>query len=306
MLSIVVNFHNNRREAGNTLYSLTRAHQQGAQDVAYEVLALDHGSSEPLSESAVRAFGPEFSYRYVQTTSVSPAKAINAACREARGEQLLVIIDGAHIVSPGVLRLAAEAFRMFASPFIATVPFHLGPKHQSDSVLDGYNQQAEDELLARCGWKENGYRLYTVAGAYADTSEGWFGMLFESGCFGIRQDDYLALGGFDEGFVTRGGGLVNLDFLQRALATKELRYTVLLGEGTFHQFHGGVASNAPRPQRPWDEFHDEYVRIRGKNFVRVARRPFLIGTMPKEVVRIAKFSAVNAFELWETRAPFED
>jgi glycosyl transferase family 2 len=306
LMSIVVNFFNNRREARNTLYSLTRAHQRDAHDVQYEVIAVDHGSSEPLSEREVRAFGPEFSYRYVETRSVSPVQAINAACRDAAGERLLVIIDGAHIVSPGVFHLASMAFRLFASPFIATVPFHLGEKHQSDSVTEGYNQQVEDALLAQSGWKENGYRLYAVAGAHADASEGWFGMLFESGCFGLRKQDYLALGGFDERFQARGGGLVNLDFFQRALATRELKYTMLVGEGTFHQFHGGVASNMPRARRPWDEFHEEYVRIRGTNFVRVPRRPFLLGALPKETFRIAKYCSGAAFDLWTTRPALDD
>ena len=111
MLSIVVNFYNNRREALATLYSLTRGYQQHAQQIPYEVIVVDNGSREALSEAEVRAFGPEFSYRYVQTNSVSPVQAINAACRDAAGEQLLVIIDGAHILSPGVLHLANAATR---------------------------------------------------------------------------------------------------------------------------------------------------------------------------------------------------
>jgi hypothetical protein len=247
----------------------------------------------------VRAFGPEFSYRYVETRSVSPVHAINAACRECSGDRLLVIIDGAHIVSPGVFRLADQAFSLFPSPFLATVPFHLGPKHQGDSVSEGYDQKMEDRLLGQSGWRDDGYRLYGVAGSYADASEGWFGMLFESGCFGMRKADYLALGGFDERFQSRGGGLVNLDLFRRALETARLQYVVLVGEGTFHQFHGGVASNAPRAQHPWNALHGEYVGIRGREFARAARRPFFLGRMPKEALHIAAFSAAAAFRLWE-------
>ena len=257
MLSIVINFYNNRREAMNTLYSLTRAYQQGIQNLDYEVIAVDNGSSQPLSEDQVRAFGPEFHYRYVRTTSISPGPALNAACREARGDRLLVVIDGAHILSPGVVALTSEAFTHFPAPFLATVPFHLGPKQQNHSVLEGYNQQAEDELLARSGWKQDGYRLYGIAGSFADSSMGWFGCLFESGGFGLRKTDFFSLGGFDERFIARGGGLVNLDIFQRALARRDLQYVMLFGEASFHQFHGGVASNASATQHPWKEFHDE-------------------------------------------------
>jgi hypothetical protein len=299
MLSVVVNFFNNRREARNTLYSLSSGYQLGAGDLDYEVIAIDNGSHEPLSEAEVRAHGPKFRYRYVRNASVSPAAAINAACRDAAGERLLVIIDGAHILSPRILQLASLAFDALPSPFIATVLFHLGPKHQYDSVLEGYNQQVEDGVLASCRWRENGYRLYAASSAFADASEGWFGMLLESCCFGMRKSEFLELGGYDERFQSRGGGLVNLDFFRRALLRPDLQYVVLLGEGTFHQFHGGVTSNQPRDRQPWVQFHDEYVRIRGEPFIRVPRAPMLIGSIPAEARHVAKYSAARGIELWE-------
>lgn len=299
MLSIVVNFFNNRREARNTLHSLTAGYQHGAAGLAYEVIALDNGSREPLSEAEVRAHGPQFRYRYVKNASVSPAAAINAACRDAAGEQLLVLIDGAHILSPRVLQLANLAFSSLSSPFVATVPFHLGPKHQYDSVLEGYNQQVEDGVLASSGWRANGYRLYSASSAFADASEGWFGMLFESGCFGLRKSDFLALGGYDERFQSPGGGLVNLDFFRRALLRPELQYVVLLGEGTFHQFHGGVTTNQPRDRQPWERFHDEYKRIRHAPFQLVPREPLFIGSIPAEARHIARFSAQRGIDLWD-------
>lgn len=299
MLSVVVNFFNNRREARNTLHSLSAGYQRGTAGLAYEVVAVDNGSREPLAEAEVRAHGPQFRYRYVKDASVSPAAAINAACREATGDELLVIIDGAHILSPGVFQHAAMAFKALPAPFIATVPFHLGPKHQYDSVLEGYNQQVEDAVLASSGWREDGYRLFSVTAAFADSSEGWFGMLFESGCFGLRKADFLALGGYDERFQSRGGGLVNLDFFRRAQLSAELQYVVLLGEGSFHQFHGGVTTNQPRDRQPRAEFEQEYVRIRGTPYRRVPRVPLFIGAIPPEAQRIAHYSAEKGLALWE-------
>ena len=299
MISVVVNFYNNRREAMNTLHSLTRAYQRDAAAIEFEVIALDHGSTLPLNEADVRAFGPEFQYRFVKTKSVSPAVAINAACRDARGEHLLVIIDGAHILSPGIYALAQRAFEDFTSPFLANAPFHLGPKQQNESVAEGYDQQVEDGLLARSGWKQNGYRLYTIAGAFADPGMAWFGCAFETGCFGIGKEDFLTLGGFDERFAARGGGLVALDFFQRAIARECGDYVMLLGEASFHQFHGGVASNATKAAHPWKEFHDEYMRIRGKPFARVPRRPFYFGTLPNEAIAAARLSAEHGLGLWQ-------
>jgi glycosyltransferase involved in cell wall biosynthesis len=299
MLSVVVNFFNNRREARNTLHSLSAAYQRGARDLPYEVIAVDNGSSTPLQEAEVRAFGPQFRYRYVANASVSPAAAINAACRDAAGDRLLVMIDGAHILSPRVLELASAAFDAFPSPFVATVPFHLGPKHQYDSVLEGYNQQVEDGILAASGWREDGYRLYSLTAAFSDASEGWFGMLLESGCFGMRKADFLALGGYDERFQSPGGGLVNLDLFRQALLREDLQYVVLLGEGSFHQFHGGITTNVPRDRQRWAEFEQEYVRIRNERDALVRRKPHLLGTVPAEALRIAQYSATKGFALWE-------
>jgi glycosyltransferase involved in cell wall biosynthesis len=298
MISIVINFYNNPREAENSLYSLTRGYQNDLGDIPYEVIVLDNGSSQPLSKKQVHSFGPEFKYRYIPTTSVSPAQAINAACRDALGEEILVIIDGAHIISPGVLRRSIDAFDLFPSPFIATVPFHLGPMRQNESVLEGYNQTFEDRLLSECGWKYNGYNLYKIAGDFADACRGWFGCLFESSCFGIRKADYFFLGGLDERFRSRGGGLVSPDFFKRAVSRENMQYVMLLGEGTFHQFHGGVASNVPYLQHPAEEFHQEYIKIRGAPYQQVLRKPYHMGVLPDESLHVATISAGLGEEFW--------
>jgi protein O-GlcNAc transferase len=298
MLSIVINFFNNPREAENSLYSLTRAYQNDLGNIPYEVIVLDNGSTQPLSEKQVLALGPEFKYRYISTTSSSPVQAINAACRDALGEWLLVIIDGAHILSPGILSRCADAFSLFPSPFIATIPFHLGPKRQNESITEGYNQSIEDQLLSECGWKSNGYNLYKIAGDFADANRGWFGCLFESSCFGIRKADYLSLGGLDERFQSRGGGLVSPDFFNRAVSRENMQYVVLLGEGTFHQVHGGVASNVPYSQHPANEFHREYVNIRGVAYRQVLRKPYLMGILPDEALHVATISAGLGEEFW--------
>ena len=302
MISVVVNFFDNRREARNTLFSLTEGYQR-ASDVDYEVVAIDNGSSAPLDEAEVRAFGPRFSYRYVSTTAKTPAPAINAAVREARGDHVLVVIDGAHILSPGILRHADEAFRLFASPFVATCALHLGPERQNSSVSKGYNQQVEDAILAGSGWRENGYRLYYASRSFADLGQGWFGQMYESGCYGMKKAAYLAMGGLDERFVEPGGGMVNLDFFARAVSDPALDYVVLLGEATFHQVHGGVATNAPLANHPFARFHDEYVRIRGHAFDRPARRPFFLGDIPAEALMASYASAQSGLKGWAAKFP---
>jgi hypothetical protein len=305
LLSVVVNFFNNRREARNSLFSLTRGYQIDSGNIPYEVIAIDNGSTEPLSEADVRSFGSEFHYRYVPTRSVSPVEAINEAARAAAGDRLMILIDGAHIVTPRVLRLVYETFQRFRAPFIATVPFQLGPMKQNFSVQAGYNQQVEDELLGRSGWRDNGYRLYSAAASFADEGGGWYGQLFESGCFAMRKADYLAMGGFDERFQSPGGGLCNLDIFQRALERPELEYVVLLGEGTFHQVHGGVSTSVPMERHPWEAFHEEFKRIRGRRFVRIPRRPVFVGETREEAAQAEEFSRRIGEETWARNPAIE-
>ena len=306
MITVIASFFNNRREAMNTLHSLT-ARYQAAPDIDYEVIALDNGSAEPLEASAVEAFGPRFRHRFVETRSKSPAAAINAAARDAEGEELVVMIDGAHVLTPRILRGMRRAFDQFDSPFVATPPFHLGPRLQNQSVLEGYNQRVEDDLLERSGWKSDGYRLYLASRSFADRGGGWFGQLPESGCIGMKRESYMALGGFDERFESPGGGLVSLDFFERAASNDRLEYVMLLGEGTFHQFHGGVASNARPDEHPFRRFHDEYVRIRGKSFVPPMRRPYFLGGIPDQALPAAAASAAQGLRFWQEQgAPQPD
>jgi hypothetical protein len=91
-----------------------------------------------------------------------------------------------------------------------------------------------------------------------------------------------ALGGVDERFDLPGGGLVNADTLARACSIAGSLLVVLLGEATFHQVHGGVATNAPL--RGWPErakaYHDQYERLHGGPLEVTPENPLLLGTLP--------------------------
>ncbi|MGD1275907.1 MAG: glycosyltransferase family A protein [Tepidisphaeraceae bacterium] len=299
MLSVIINFFNMRREARNSLFSLSRGYQKNIDNLEYEVIAVDNGSSQPLSEAEVSAWGPQFKYRFFATQSPSPVQAINEACRHAQGDRLMVMLDGAHILSPGILSLTDRAFALFASPFVATVAMHLGPNVQNISVAEGYNQDVEDRLLEQSQWRSNGYRLFTIADAFPDDSYGWFGCLLESNCFAMGKQAFFDLGGFDQRFQSPGGGLVNLDFFANAVSREELSYVVLLGEASFHQVHGGIATNAPVHEHPFGKFRDEFVRIRGRELRRVLRRPFFLGKVSHEAERATLMSAASGLEFWQ-------
>ncbi|MFC1600960.1 glycosyltransferase [Candidatus Sumerlaeota bacterium] len=285
LLSVIVNFHNMRREAERTLYSLSPRYQQGISREDYEVLAIDNGSSQPLDAEFVASFSDNCSYYFEDTESPSPCRAINAAARRARGEYLVVMIDGARMLSPGILSLMKLAQRMYPRCFAYTSIMHLGHRRQGANLKKGYNQRAEDKMLANIDWQGDGYRLFEVSSLGGSAVHGLLGRNDESGCFMIKRSDYLDLGGYCEEFVSPGGGLVNLDLFKLIQQREEIQPIVLLGEATFHQFHGGVITNVPRAASPWESFAQEYEQIRGKPFCPVARAPLYVGTIGEQCRR---------------------
>ena len=273
-LSIVVVFHNMVREAERTLYSLGCHYQSGVNAEDYEVIAIDNGSERPLAEDRVREFGSNFTYRFYPTESVSPARAVNFGVGLAKGNSVAVIVDGARMVTPGLIRESLRALNTLTTPFVCALGWHLGPKVQNLSMLDGYDQAEEDRLLEAIDWKNNGYRLFEVSTLALSSSIGFLGgMPKECSWFAMPRSDFIRIGGFDERFQAPGGGLVNHEFLNRVLSRPETAPVVILGEGSFHQVHGGVATNTTLEQHPWKDFGDEYARIYQRAYQDVGPTP---------------------------------
>lgn len=291
-LSLLVVFFEMDREAPRTLHTLSPAYQRGVTAADYEVIAIDAGSSRPLEAGFVASFGPNF--RLLRTAAApSPVAAVNAAARTARCEAIALCIDGARMLSPGIVRLMLAAFRAYADPVVATLAWHLGPKLQNDSVLEGYCQAVEDRLLESVEWQQDGYELFRIACLAASSAGGWFQPIAESNCLAVRRAAWDRLGGLDERFQSPGGGLVNPDFYREA-CERLGQLVILLGEGTFHQFHGGVATNVPLAAHPWRRFHDEYAAIRGREFQMPCKPAEYIGGIPRQAWPFLQQSAAVA------------
>jgi len=275
-----------RREAPRTLFSVSRKYQKNIEDLDYEVIAIDNGSTERLSPQEVTKFGDNFHYQYIEATSPSPCKAINDAVRSASGEYVICCIDGARILSPGIIRKMLDAAESHIKPFVYTLSMHLGEKIQNEAIAEGYNQQEENELLASANWKTNGYKLFSISCLAASAKDGVFSQVNETNCFMMRKEDYLKLGGYNESFISPGGGLCNHDIFNRVHQDKEVIPIMLVGEATFHQYHGGVATNAKPNKHPWPEFNNEYKAIYGKYWEPQYRKPIYIGELNEQIIDI--------------------
>jgi glycosyltransferase involved in cell wall biosynthesis len=285
-LSVVVIFYNMRREAPRTLYSLSEKYQQIPHGFKYEVIAVDSGSTEPLEAATVRSMGENFRYIFFDAHTPSPCQALNYGAKIAQGGLITVCIDGARILSPGILHYSILAARMYKNPFVYTLGMHIGPKPQLDLVEENYSQTDEDNLIASVDWKRDGYSLFDISSVAPSSGNGYFSKLKESNCVTMLRSTYKKIGGFDEEFKSPGGGLTNLDFFNRANETAGIEPIMLLGEATFHQFHNGTATNVSRKDHPWEAMAKEYSAIRGRPFKPSHRKPVYFGNIHPRCYRL--------------------
>lgn len=280
--------YNMRREIPRTLFTISPSYQRDIQFGDCEVIVVDNGSRSPLHDCDVDI--PSLAVRLAHYAgSSSPAAAMNYAASLCTGDVIFLCIDGARMFSPRIISLALQALQARPGCIVGTLGWHLGPKPQSFSIDDGYNQEVEDRLLASVDWRSNGYELFRISSLAGSSDKGWLMPISESNCLAMSRQTYEKTGGFDEKFECAGGGLVNLDFYRRSCElTQDL--VLLLGEGTFHQFHGGVSTNVPRNKSPFSHFHDEYVRLRGYPFKRPTLQPIFWGGMPAQCLEFLQLS----------------
>jgi len=252
------------REITRTLFTLSPSYQnRPKQD--YEVVIVDNGSKHKLSEKYLDQYGFNYQYIYVDNADPSPAKAMNNGIDASEGSIIGLMVDGARMLSPGILKYVDQAFKTYDTAVVSTLGYHLGFERQQLSSHKGYDQEKEDELLDSIDWKEGGYELFRIAAFAGSSRAGWFAPLAESNCFFINKSKLEELGKVDERFALPGGGLVNLDIYKRCVEAEDVTNVRILGEGTFHQFHGGSSTNNVG-QTTWDDLNHDYHQIKGYDF----------------------------------------
>jgi hypothetical protein len=292
-ISVVVVAHDMARELPRTLRSLSPSYQRGLGADDYEVIVVDNGSPRPVDPALVASFDGRLRMERIDPAPPSPARAANHGLGLGNGDLVGLIVDGARLASPGLLAEARRAASLGPRPVITAPAFHLGPVRHMLAAETGYDQAAEDRLLADTQWEDDGYRLFEISTPAGSWGRGLFGPAGESSSLFCPRSIWDELGGLDERFALPGGGLVNHDLYRRACALEDVELIVLLGEGTFHQYHGGAATTR---RYSWDEMHAEYRAITGRAHRPPDSSPLYVGHARPALLALIERSAHQAIK----------
>ena len=309
-LSVIVIVHNMPAQAMNTLYSLASRYQRGVSDQDYEVQVVENDAGNNLDPAAVKALGSNFHYQLRAEAGVSPAPAINEALARCSGRHVGLLIDGARMVTPQVIKYALQALRIDGA-VVAVPGYYLTEQGREEGDAAAILAH-EETLLADLGWEADGYQLFRHACFSNGNRRGYMAPLMECNALFCERELLLRLGGADERFTFRGGGALNLHLYRRLATAPGTELIMLAGEGNFHQFHGGTSTTAGEERNALVKiFKQQLDEMWPGGFKSVRREPVLFGTVGRLALPFLETSLRNTTERFERfagdgRDPWED
>ncbi|MES1991098.1 MAG: glycosyltransferase family A protein [Pseudomonadota bacterium] len=297
LLSVIVIAYDMPRQALNTLISLSPAYQQAVNGDDYEVILVENRSGRNIDEDAIRRLPGNFRYFLRDEESVSPAAAINFGIGKAKGQFIGLMIDGARMITPGVIRYALMAFKLTPDAMALVPGYHLGEHEQQFHAEHGYDEDVEKRLLDEIDWQSNGYRLFDISCICGANPHGFFHPFMESNCFFVTKKVFEEIGGADERFNMPGGGALNLYLYYKIAMHHDTESYLLAGEGSFHQIHGGVTTSTKADR-------DDVLKRQGDQLDEILGHPFLsprieltlLGKIPTSALRYVLFSAKRGID----------
>lgn len=291
-LSIVLIVYKMPDQAEKTIQSLSPSYQQDVRESDYEVIVVENNSDRLLGEARATRHANNVRYYHRHETQRTPVHAINFGAAQARGSHVAIMIDGARMLTPGVVRQTLDVFRIAPHAAVSAPGYHIGHKLQQIAVNEGYNEEAEALLLQSIQWPQDGYRLFDIAVLSGSCQGGFFQANYESNCIAMSLKKWRELGGVDSRYDDFGGGNANLDLYKRLLESPNTPFYLLYGEGSFHQFHGGVTTGTLKEERAriYKQLDDQDIALRGENRRPPNVRPILFGTAHPSVYRFIRHS----------------
>jgi len=266
-----------------TLQTLAPDFQRGVTAQDYEVVVVENNSADPLPPQKVANLPANFRYLLREETAVSPVYAINEAFSMCRAPYICLMIDGARMVSPGIIHHALMAHAISENAIVAVPGYHLG--HQEQHLVEGGKNQAtaEAELLASVDWQRDGYELFKLSTFSGANSHGYLHPLMECNCLFASAENYTAIGHADTRFLLHGGGSINLHMYRALGMLPGTQLFVLPGEGSFHQYHGGVTTSSYAERAKEIESHRVQLHsFWPEGFSSLRRESTLLGRIPPQ------------------------
>ena len=280
-ISFIVNAYNMEPQLRRTLRSLSPAYQQASAD-DIEVIIVDNGSAVPLGDD-LRAEFPIIRDIIRVDGHPSPVFGLNIAIARATREWVGLMIDGAHIITPGVIGNLKKVSAQFPNPVINVPQYIFGDVSQnlSERLPVEEKFRREEDALQRIGWPENGYSLFSHAILPGETPIRYVLDAIESNCLLAKRALLAEAGGFDERFDEPGGGLANIEIFERLIHRPDVTYVAFAGEGSFHQDHHGTTTS-PRPEERQSlvrGYFERYRDVVNAEHIRILRSPFVFGVV---------------------------
>jgi glycosyltransferase involved in cell wall biosynthesis len=297
-LSVVVIAYRMARQVLNTVYSLSVHYQRNAREQDYEIIVVENHSDHCIDVEQLLAIGNNIRYVLREETGVSPAAAINVGLSLCRAPFVGLLIDGARMLTPRVIDNVLMAQAIHADALVAVPGYQLGSDPHHLSKTQNYNEQTEQALLEEVNWKQNGYRLFDIANISEANPRGVFQPFMECNCLFTSPANWQRIGGADEAFHFPGGGGLNLHFYRSLGVLKEVEYFFILqGEGSFHQYHGGVSTTERHDREemlsPPREQLESYWNGKYKG---LEREPILLGAVDAHAQRFLQYASERAMK----------
>jgi hypothetical protein len=299
-ISCVLIVHDMAAQAENTIRSLFSDYQREVKSSEYEVIIVENESANLMSPEFLQSLPDNFHYYLRKNAEPSPGPAINFGAAKARGDNICILVDGARLLTPGVIKTLLFGHKLSNSAVVSIPGYHLGQELQQEAVRSGYDTASERRLLASIEWPKDGYRLFEISCLNGSSGLGFFLPNSESNCISVPRHIWDVLGGYDARFDLGGGGLINLDFYKRACEYPAVQHVILPGEGTFHQLHGGVTTGGQDSEARAayiEAGNRQYRQLRGSDYESPRTKPVFLGELYGPVQKFVLYSAEVAMQL---------
>ena len=159
-ISVIIAAYNIPKQLQRTLISCSPLYQK-FDGVPLEIIVVDNGSTVPLQKSDFVRF-PNVQQIIRIEGKPSPVFGLNEGIARARFSIIALMIDGAHLLTPGIFNHVRSLVAHMPRPVINVPQYMLGTVSQNLRPADNAFEREADDLRA-LGWPEYGYTLFDYA-----------------------------------------------------------------------------------------------------------------------------------------------